>query len=89
MKLPGDVLVTVNAIVVDAVSVPDVPLMVTIEVPAVAELLAANVTTLLPVVGFVPNVVVTPVGSPEVASVTLPLKGLTSFTVMVSVPLAP
>ena len=80
---------TVSAMVVDAVSVPEVPLMVIVEVPAAAVLLATNVTTLVPVVGLVPNVAVTPVGSPEAASVTLPLKGLISFTVMVSVPLAP
>ena len=89
MKLPGDVVVTVSATVVDAVSVPDVPLMVTIEVPEVAELLAVKVRTLLPVAGLVPNAAVTPAGNPEAARVTLPLKGLTSETAIVSVPLAP
>ena len=46
---PGFVFVlTVNAIVVDPVRVPDVPLMVTVEVPSVAVLLADSVSTLLP-----------------------------------------
>ena len=45
---------TVNAIVVDDVVLPEVPLMVTLDVPTVAELLAVKVNTLLPVVGLVP-----------------------------------
>ena len=35
------------------------------------------------------NEAVTPVGMPVAANATLPVKGLTSVTVMVSVPLAP
>jgi len=35
------------------------------------------------------NATVTPVGIPEAAKVTLPVNGLTSVTVMVSVPVAP
>jgi hypothetical protein len=35
------------------------------------------------------NAAVTPVGMPEAANATLPVKGLTSVTVMVSVPLPP
>jgi hypothetical protein len=81
--------VTVSAIVVDVVSVPEVPVIVAAEVPAVAVLLAANVTTLAPVVGFVPNVAVTPLGNPDAASVTLPVNVPISVTAMVSVPLAP
>lgn len=80
---------TVSAIVVDAVRLPEVPVMVTVEVPMVAAELAANVTTLLPVAGLVPKVAVTPLGKPVAASVTLPAKGLTSVTVMVSVALPP
>ena len=75
--------------VVLAVSVPDVPVMITVEVPAVAVLPAVKVTTLLAVAGLVPKVAVTPLGKPVAASVTLPLKGLTSVTVTVLVPLAP
>jgi len=89
VKLPVLAAVTVSAIVVVAVSVPEVPVMVTVEVPTVADALAANVTTLEPVVGLVPNVAVTPLGKPDAARVTLPAKGLTSVTEMVSVALLP
>lgn len=78
-----------RAIVVDAVNVPEVPEMVTVDVPAAAVLAAENVTTLVPVAGFVPKAAVTPVGKPAAARVTLPANGLTSVTVMVSVALAP
>jgi hypothetical protein len=59
--------------VVLAVRVPELPVIVTIDVPAVAVLLAANVSTLLPVAGFVPNAAVTPLGKPDTASVALPV----------------
>jgi hypothetical protein len=55
----------------------------------VAVLLAVSVSTLVVVVGLVANAAVTPVGSPDAARVTLPVNGLTSVTVMVSVPLRP
>lgn len=63
---------TVSAIVVDAVSVPAVPAMVTVtgDVVAVAELLAVRVTTLELVAGLVANNAVTPLGRPDTASVT-------------------
>ena len=63
---------------------PDVPVMVTIVVPVVAVLLAVNVRALLPVVGFVPNLAVTPLGSVDVDRVTLPEKLLIGLTVIVS-----
>jgi hypothetical protein len=72
-----------------ALKVPEVPVMVTVELPAVAVALAVSVSTLLPVVGLVPNAAVTPLGKPDAARVTLPAKGLTSVTVIVSVPLLP
>jgi hypothetical protein len=75
--------------VVVALNVPEVPVIVIVEVPAVAVAAAVNVTTLVPVVGLVPNAAVTPLGNPDAARVTLPVKPLTSVTVMVSVPLAP
>lgn len=81
--------VIVSAIVVFAVSAPEVPVMVTVEVPAVAVALAVIVTRLVFVAGLVPKVAVTPLGNPEAARVTAPVKGLTSVTVMVSVALAP
>lgn len=78
---------TVSVMVVLAFVVPEVPPMVTVEVPVVAVLLAAKVTMLLPVVGLVPNVAVTPLGKPVAASVTAPVKPPVSVTVMVSVAL--
>lgn len=82
-------LLTVREIVALAVSEPEVPVIVTVDVPIVAELLAVNVTTLLPVVGLVPKLVVTPLGSPEAVRVTLPLNAFNGTTLTVSVPLAP
>ena len=64
-------------------------MIVTVDVPVVAVLLAVNVSTLVPVVGFVPNVAVTPLGRPEAARVTLPVNPPASLTVMVLVPLLP
>jgi len=45
-----------------AVKLPEVPVIVTVAVPVVAVALAVNVSTLVPVVGLVPNVAVTPLG---------------------------
>jgi hypothetical protein len=81
--------VTVKGMVVDAVRVPDVPVIVTVDVPTVAVAPAANVTMLVPVVGLVPKVAVTPEGRPVAARATLPVKPFTSATEIVSVPLAP
>src|ERR1700722_11285340 len=78
-----------SAMVVIAARVPDVPVMVTVDVPVAAELLAVRLCTLLPVVGFVPNEAVTPLGRPDGASVTLPVKPPTSVTLIVLVPLLP
>jgi hypothetical protein len=54
-----------------------------------AELLAVSVSTLVLVAGLVANAAVTPLGKPDAVRVTDPENGLTSVTVMVSVPLAP
>lgn len=80
---------TVRASFVVAVRLPEVPVIVTVELPVVAVELAVRVSTLLPVVGFVPKAAVTPVGRPEAARVTLPLKPPTSVTETVLVPLPP
>lgn len=80
---------TVRARVVVAVRLPEVPVIVTVEVPVVAVALAVRVSTLVPVVGLVPKVAVTPLGRPDAARVTLPENPLTSCTVMVLVPLPP
>lgn len=63
--------------------------MVTVDEPVVAVLLAVSVSTLVPVVGLVPNAAVTPLGRPDAAKVTLPLNPPTSVTEMVLVPLLP
>ena len=81
---------TVREMVVLSVVVPEAPLMVTVTgPPVVAELLAVSVSTLLPVVGLVPNVAVTPLGRPEAARVTLPVNPSTSVTEMLSVAVLP
>lgn len=80
---------TVRAMVVVAIRLPEVPVMITVAFPVVAELLAVRVRTLVAVVGLVPNVAVTPLGRPEAASVTLPVNPFKSVTVMVLVPLLP
>ena len=82
-------MVTVRAMVVVAVRVPEVPVMVTVAAPAVAVLLAVSVSTLELVDEAGLNEAVTPLGSPVAVNDTLPVNGLTSVTVMVSVPLAP
>ena len=80
---------TVSAIVVVADRVPDVPVIVTVDDPVAAVLLAVSVSTLLLVVGFVANEAVTPLGKPDAASVTLPVNPPTSVTLIVSDPLLP
>jgi hypothetical protein len=74
-----------------AVRLPEVPVTVTAVGPPVdAELPTARVRVLVEVAGLVPNVAVTPLGSADgTASVTLPLKPFSGFTVIVLVPLAP
>ena len=70
------------------IRLPDVPVMVTAAVP-VAVLLAVNVTTLVPLVGFVAKAAVTPAGRPVALKVTAPLNVLFAVTVIVLVPLPP
>lgn len=80
---------TVRTRVVVARRLPELPLMVTVVVPIVAVLLAVRVSTLVEVVGLVPKVAVTPLGSPDAASRTLPLNPVKPVTAMVLVPAAP
>ena len=80
---------TVREIVVVCVVVPEVPVIVTVDVPVVAVTLAVRVRTLVEVVGLVPNVAVTPEGNPDAERLTLPVNPLIGFTVMVLLPLAP
>ena len=80
--------VTLTASVVLAVVVPEVPLMMTLNGPAMAAvLLAVSVSTLELEAGLVAKDAVTPAGRPEAASVTLPVKLPKSATMMVSVTL--
>ena len=79
---------TVSAIVVLADSAPEVPVIVTVAVPVVAVELAVRLSTLDPVVGFVPNEAVTPLGRPVADSVTLPENPPASVTAIVLVPAA-
>lgn len=80
---------TVSAMLVDAVSAPDVTVMVTVDVPVAAVLFAESVRTLVPVVGLVAKAAVTPLGRPVAARVTLPAKTLAGVTVIVSMTLPP
>jgi hypothetical protein len=80
---------TVKLTVVVWVKVPEVPVTVTVDVPVVAVALAVKVKTLVPVVGLVPKVAVTPEGRVEVANVTLPVKPPEGVSVMVLLPLPP
>ena len=59
------------------------------DVPVVAVLLAVKVRTLVEVVGLVPNEAVTPEGSAEFESVTLPVNPPLGVTVIVELPLLP
>jgi hypothetical protein len=70
-------------------SVPDVPVTVTVEVPVAAVALAEKVNRLVPVVGLVPKVAVTPVGRVDVDNVTLPVKPPEGVSVIVLVPVPP
>lgn len=80
---------TVSEMLVEAFKLPEVPVIVTEVVPVAAELLAAKVTRLEPLVGLVPKEAVTPLGRPEAASVTVPLKPPAGVTERVLVALLP
>jgi len=64
---------------------PEVPVIVAVDVPMVAEATAVNVTTLEPVAGLVANAAVTPLGRPETTRATLPVNPFAGVTLMVSV----
>jgi len=81
--------VTVRPTVVVSVRLPEMPLMVIVEVPVAAEALAVRVKTLVEVVGFALNPEVTPLGRPLADNVTLPSKPFAGTTVIVLVPLLP
>jgi len=80
---------TVRPIVVVWVKLPEMPVKVTVTVPVAAVLLAVSVSRLVLVVGFVPNVAVTPAGNPDAESDTLPVNPFSEVTVIVLVPPVP
>jgi hypothetical protein len=75
--------------VVLAVVLPLVPVMVIVDEPVVAVLLAVNVSVLEVVDDVGLNEAVTPLGSPDAVNDTLPVKPLAGVTVTVSVALLP
>lgn len=79
----------VRETVVELPKLPDVPVMVTVDVPGAAVLLAVNVMVLVPVVLEGLKEAVTPVGRPEAAKLTLPANPFCGITVIVLVPLVP
>jgi hypothetical protein len=81
----GGVLVRVRAMVVVWLSDPLVPVIVTVVVPVIVVLDAVSVNTLVPIVGFVPNVAVTPLGRPLALSVKQLFKPLVGVMVIVLV----
>ena len=68
---------TFRANVEVTVWVPEVPVMVMVFVPSMAEPLAVKVILASSVVGFRINEAVTPLGNPEATRLTLPMKPLT------------
>jgi hypothetical protein len=80
---------TVRAIVVVLVRLPDVPVIVTVAVPVVAVPLAVSVTVLVAVAGLGLNDAVTPLGRPDADRLTLPPKPFCGVIVTALPPLAP
>jgi hypothetical protein len=79
---------TVSASVALLLKVPEVPVIVTVDVPATAVLAAVRVSVLMPDLTAL-RVAVTPLGSPDAASATVPLKPEISVIAMLLAPLAP
>ena len=75
--------------VVVAVRLPEVPVMVSVDVPTAAVLLAVRVSVLEPVVGFGVKAAVTPAGKPVTARCTLPVNPYWGDTLSVAVPELP
>ena len=81
--------VTVREIAVIFVKLPDVPVIVTVDVPVVAVAPAVTVNVLALVVLLGLKEAITPVGRPEADKLTLPVKPFCGVTVIVLVPMAP
>ena len=80
---------TVKVSAVVWLRLPDTPLTVMVVVPIAAALLTFRVNVLAPVVMLGLNEAVAPFGRPEADRLTLELKLLSLFTVIVLVPLLP
>ena len=87
VKLPNPSTVSVSVVV--ALRLPEVPVIVAVAFPFFAVALAVRVRVLIEVAGSGLKEAVTPVGSPEAASVTLPENPLSGVMVMLLLPLAP
>ena len=71
------------------VKAPDVPVIVTVDVPVVAVALEVSVNVLVPAVLLGLKEAVTPLGKPEADKLTLPVKPFCGMTVIVLVPIVP
>jgi hypothetical protein len=71
------------------VRLPEVPVMVSVVLPVVAELLAVNVKVLVLAVLLGLNDALTPAGRPDTDKLTFPLKPFCGATVNVLVPVVP
>ena len=80
---------TVKLTVAVLCKLPEVPVMVTTAVPNVADAPAVRVSVPGVVMVALLNDAVTPVGKPDAAKATLPLKPFSGVTVMVPAPVAP
>ena len=89
MKFAAGTRLTVRAIVAEFDKLPEVPVIVTVDVPVVAVPLAVSVNVLVEVAGFALNDAVTPLGKPDAEKVTPPLKPFCGVTVIVLVPALP
>ena len=68
------------------VRLPDLPVIVTVDVPVAAVALAERVRVVVLVAGFGLNAAVTPVGKPEAENVTFELNPFSGLIVTVLVP---
>ena len=87
VKLADGLMVKATEVVF--VKLPDVPVIVTLAVPATAALLAVNVNVLVLIVLLGLKDAVTPFGRPEADKLTVPLNPFCGVTEMVLVALAP
>jgi len=85
---PAGAAVTVSETVTLAVIDPEVPVTVTVEVPAGELALTLNFKGILDP-DAVPHVAVTPAGTPETETVTVPVNPVWGTSVMVLDPLPP